>query len=78
MRGNMRAERVRRGLTATDVAKVVGVHPNALLRWEKGTLSQWARTWSHLLGSMSALPSIYSSKQTTHTEKRLQFREVNQ
>lgn len=36
MRGNMRAERVRRGLTATDVAKVVGVHPNALLRWEKG------------------------------------------
>lgn len=36
MRGNMRAERARLGLTATEVAEKVGVHVNALLRWEKG------------------------------------------
>lgn len=34
MRGNMKAERARAGLTAEKVAKQIGVHPNALLRWE--------------------------------------------
>ena len=33
----MCAERKRRGLKATEVAEnAVGVHPNALLRWESG------------------------------------------
>lgn len=36
MRGNMCAERKRRGLKASEVANAVGVHPNALLRWESG------------------------------------------
>lgn len=36
MRGNMRAERVRRGLSANQVADEIGVHVNALLRWESG------------------------------------------
>lgn len=36
MRYNMRAERVRLGLTAKEVAARVGVHENALLRWENG------------------------------------------
>ncbi len=36
MRGNMGAERKRRGLSAKEVAEIVGVHPNALLRWERG------------------------------------------
>lgn len=35
MRGNMCAERKRLGLTANEVASAVGVHPNALLRWER-------------------------------------------
>lgn len=34
MRGNMKVERARVGLTAEEVAKKIGVHPNALLRWE--------------------------------------------
>lgn len=34
MRGNMKAERARVGLTAEEVAKKIGVHPNAVLRWE--------------------------------------------
>ena len=36
MRGHMRAERARVGLTAKEVAKAIGVHENALLRWENG------------------------------------------
>lgn len=35
-RGNMRAERVRRGLSIEEVAKSVGMHPNTLNRWEHG------------------------------------------
>lgn len=33
---NMRYERVRRFLTLEQVAKSIGVHPNALARWERG------------------------------------------
>lgn len=36
MRGNMKAERVRRGMSAAEVANEIGVHVNALLRWENG------------------------------------------
>ncbi len=36
MRGNMRAERVRLGLSTEEVANCVGVHVNALCRWERG------------------------------------------
>lgn len=36
MRYNMKAERSRKGLSAKDVAKNIGVHENALLRWESG------------------------------------------
>lgn len=34
MRKNMKAERARCGLSAEEAAKKIGVHPNALLRWE--------------------------------------------
>ena len=36
MRGNMKAERVRRGLSIHQVAEMVGVHVNAVSRWENG------------------------------------------
>ena len=36
MRKNMRAERARSGLTVRQVAESVGVHPNAVSRWESG------------------------------------------
>ena len=36
MRHNMKAERGRKGLTAKQVASLVGVHENAVLRWESG------------------------------------------
>ncbi|WP_425358164.1 helix-turn-helix domain-containing protein [Coriobacterium glomerans] len=32
----MKAERARRGLSAKEVAGKIGVHENALLRWESG------------------------------------------
>lgn len=32
----MKAERGRKGLTAKQVASLVGVHENAVLRWESG------------------------------------------
>ena len=35
MRGNMRAERARKNLTASEVAEAIGVHVNTLLKWEK-------------------------------------------
>lgn len=34
MRGNMKAERTRCNMTAAEVARHIGVHENALLRWE--------------------------------------------
>lgn len=34
MRQNMKAERARIGLSAKKVADIIGVHENALLRWE--------------------------------------------
>lgn len=36
MRKNMKAERARAGLSAADVAKIIGVHENTVLRWESG------------------------------------------
>ena len=35
-RCNMRAERARKGLTIEQVGKAIGVHPNAISRWENG------------------------------------------
>ena len=32
----MRAERARSGLSAKEVARRIGVHENAILRWESG------------------------------------------
>lgn len=37
MRGNMVAERARRGMTREQAARVIGVSPQTLLRWEHGT-----------------------------------------
>lgn len=36
MRKNMRAERARLNKTAKEIAEIVGVHPNAVSRWETG------------------------------------------
>lgn len=36
MRGNMKAERVRNGLTVHQVSVELGVHENAVSRWESG------------------------------------------
>lgn len=36
MRGNMKAERIRNGLTIEQVGKCIDVHPNAISRWENG------------------------------------------
>ncbi len=36
MRGNLRAERARRNLTAKDVAEVIGCHVNQVYLWELG------------------------------------------
>jgi transcriptional regulator with XRE-family HTH domain len=36
MRGNMKAERNRLGLTLEEASEAIGVHVNALTRWENG------------------------------------------
>lgn len=36
MQGNMRAERARKGYTLKEVGNILGVHPNAVSRWENG------------------------------------------
>ena len=33
---NMRKERLERGLSIQEVSKSIGVHPNAVSRWETG------------------------------------------
>lgn len=35
-RVHMQKERQARGLTRNDVAQLIGVHPNAIQRWENG------------------------------------------
>lgn len=52
MRHNMRAERARRGLSIDAAANEIGVHPNALARWENG---QAEPTASNLI----ALSNLY-------------------
>ncbi len=37
MRLHMKEERLRAGLSAKEAAEKIGVHENALLRWEAGT-----------------------------------------
>lgn len=48
MRGNMKAERYRRGLRAEEVAKAVGVSANSILRWESGETSPIASNLTSL------------------------------
>ena len=36
MRGNMREARRRKGFSISDVSKAIGVHGNAIERWERG------------------------------------------
>ena len=36
MRTNMRAARVSKGLTTKKVGEILGVHENAVQRWERG------------------------------------------
>ena len=40
---NMRAERARNNMTVQQVADTVGVHPNAVSRWENGDSEPTAR-----------------------------------
>ena len=42
MRGNMRAERVRHGMSLEEAAKIAGMHPNTLGRWERGEVDPLA------------------------------------
>lgn len=42
VRGNMRIERIRNNFTANDAAECIGVHVNALLRWERGEVEPLA------------------------------------
>lgn len=51
MRHNMRAERARKGLSIARVAEEIGVHANAVARWESGETEPTA---SNLL-ALSAL-----------------------
>ena len=36
MRGNLKAERIRRGLTAEEAAKEIGISVSTLRSWEQG------------------------------------------
>ena len=49
---NIKAERVRCGMTVEDAANALGVHKNAVYRWERGLAEPSA---SHLV----AMASIY-------------------
>lgn len=48
MRGNMKAERARFGLTIEDVAKKVGVNRNSVFRWESGEVEPTAENLEKL------------------------------
>lgn len=53
MRSNMRAERIRNGFTVREVAQKLGVHPNTIERWERGTAEP-------LASNIVAMANLYS------------------
>lgn len=65
MRGNMKAERVRRGMSAAEVADKIGVHVNALLRWENGTTEPMGENLIRLSKLYDVSPE-YLLEQTTN------------
>lgn len=64
MRGNMKAERIRRGMSAVEVAEKIGVHVNALLRWENGTTEPMGENLIRLSKLYDVSPE-YLLEQTT-------------
>ena len=56
MRNNMRAERVRNNLTIEQVGDIIGVHPNAISRWENGRTEPTASNLIALCGLYKCSP----------------------
>lgn len=70
MRGNMKAERVRRGMSAADVADKIGVHVNALLRWENGQAEPLGENLVKL-SKLYAVSPEYLLEQTTNPNEKV-------
>lgn len=70
MRGNMKAERVRLGLSAADVARRIGVHENALLRWENGEAEPLGSNLINLSKLYGVSPE-YLLEQTTDKHEKV-------
>ena len=70
MRNNMRAERVRLGLTAQQVADKLGVHVNAVLKWERGESEPLGENLINL-GKLYKCSPEYLLDQTLETNKEL-------
>lgn len=64
MRGNMKAERVRRGLSVQKVAEIIGVHVNAVSRWENGEAEPMASNLIKL-SNLYHCPPEYLIEQTS-------------
>lgn len=60
----MKAERIRRGMSAVEVADKIGVHVNALLRWENGTTEPMGENLIRLSKLYDVSPE-YLLEQTT-------------
>lgn len=53
---NIKSERVRLGMSADDVAKAIGVHINAIRRWETGQSEPSASNLIKLSGLYQCTP----------------------
>lgn len=70
MRGHMKAERARRGLTAKEVAQSIGVHENALLKWENGKSEPLGENLIELSKFYQVSPE-YLMEQTSDPHKKV-------
>ena len=72
MRAQMRAARVAKQLTAKDAAERLGVHVNALLRWETGEAEPMASNLIALARLYDVAPEVLmqqSVKETNHDQR---------
>lgn len=71
MRGNMKAERARAGLSAEEVAKQIGVNRNSVFRWESGEAEPTAENLEKLVQLYGCTIEYLLEQTTDRTAKAI-------
>lgn len=71
MRGNMKAERARSGMSAEEVAKEIGVNRNSVFRWESGEAEPTAENLEKLVHLYGCAVEYLLEQTTERTAKAI-------